>query len=105
MRPPRKPTYALLLFLFFVNLLVRYPRTPHELGYDGFVYHGMTVSLIQHGYALWILHPFSYFGLYPLSQPSGSFFFLGDLSVLSGIVLEASILIYDFGLVALGLLS
>ncbi len=105
MRLPSKPTYAFLLFLCVINLAIRYPRTPHELGYDGFIYHGMTVSLVQNGYALWILHPLSYFGLYPLSQPSGSLFFLAGLNELGGMEVEASILIFDFGLVFLGLLG
>lgn len=104
MRLPRKTVYALLVFLLGLNLIARYPRTPHELGFDGFVYHGMTVSLIQNGYAEWILSPFSYFGLYPLSHPSGSFFFLADLAQLSGTPVEGAILLFDLALVALGLL-
>ena len=84
MRLARKPTYLLLLFLLTLNLIARYPRTPHELGFDGFVLHGMTESLIQNGFASWILHPFSYLGLYPLSQPSGSIFFLAGFAQLSG---------------------
>jgi len=105
MRLPPKTVYALLLFLLGLNLIARYPRTPHELGFDGFVYHGMTVSIIQHGHAEWILTPFSYFGLYPLSHPSGSFFFLADLAQLAGAPVEAAILLFDMALVALGLLS
>ena len=105
MRLPRKTVYALLLFLLGLNLIARYPRTPHELGFDGFVYHGMTASIIQRGYAEWILTPFSYFGQYPLSHPSGSFFFLADLAQLGGTPIEATILFFDMSLVALGLLS
>src|SRR5947209_12472739 len=105
MRLPRKTLYALLLFLLGLNLIVRYPRTPHELGFDGFVYHGMTASPIQNGHAEWVLTPFSYFGLYPLSHPSGSFFFLADLAQLGGTPVEAAILLFDMSLVGLGLLS
>src|SRR5438445_3730932 len=105
MRLPAKPTYCLLLFLLGLNLIVRYPRTPHELGFDGFVLHGMTVSLIQNGNAKWVLHPLSYFGFYPLSQPSGSIFFLTGFTQLSGVPLDATILVFDMGLVGLGLFS
>jgi len=105
MRLPRKTLYALLLFLCALNLVARYPRTPHELGFDGFVYHGMAVSLIQLGHADWVLTPLSYFGLYPLSHPSGSFFFLADLSQLAGTPVEGAILLFDMALVALSLLS
>jgi len=94
----------LLLFLVSLNFLIRFPRTPHELGFDGFVYHGMTVSLIQNGNALWVLHPLSYFGMYPLSQPSGSLFVLADFSVISGVSVEGAILLFDLGLVAIGIL-
>src|SRR2546428_12446747 len=95
MRLPRKTLYALLLFLLGLNLIVRYPRTPHELGFDGFVLHGMTMSLIQNGNAKWVLHPLSYFGFYPLSQPSGSIFFLTGFTQLSAVPLEATILVFD----------
>jgi len=105
MRLPAKPTYCLLLFLLGLNLIVRYPRTPHELGFDGFVLHGMTVSLIQNGYAKWVLHPLSYLGFYPLSQPSGSIFFLTGFTQLSAVPLEATILVFDMALVGLGLFS
>src|SRR5437870_8118412 len=103
MRLPSKTAHALLLFLLSLNLIARFPRTPHELGFDGFVYHGMTTSLIYSGYAEWILTPLSYFGLYPLSHPSGSFFFLADLSQVAGTPVEAAILIFDMSLVSLGL--
>src|SRR5919197_764989 len=104
MRLPRRTTHSLILFLLTLNFLVRFPQTPHELGFDGFVYHGMTMSLIQSGNSLWVLHPLSYFGMYPLSHPSGSLFVLADLSILSGASVEGAILLFDFGLAAVGLL-
>ena len=103
-RLPRRTTGALLLFLLALNYLARYPRTPHELGFDAFVFHGMTLSLVQSGYAKWIIHPLSYLGLYPLSHPSGSFFMLGALSLSSGVPIEGAILYFDMVLVAAGLL-
>src|SRR6267143_3275988 len=105
MRLPRRTVRALLLFLFALNLLVRYPRTPHELGLDGFIFHGMTAALVKDGNAAWVIHPLSLLGLYPLSHPSGSFFFLAALTSISATPIEASILLFDFGLIALGLLS
>src|SRR2546426_7356528 len=95
LRLPRKTTISILLFLIGINLIARYPRTPHELGLDAFTFHGMTLSLIQQGRALWIIHPFSYFGLYPLSHPSGSLFMLGSITLMSSIPIEGSVLLYD----------
>lgn len=95
----------LLLFLVSLNLLVRYPRTPHELGLDGFVFHGMTLTLVEDGVAKWVIHPLSFLGLYPLSHPSGSIFFLASLTAVSGSPIEGAILLFDGGLILVGLLA
>ncbi len=105
MRLGKSSTVALLLFLVSLNLLLRYPQTPHELDYDGFVFHGMTLSLVQEGYAKWTIHPLSYFGLYPLSHPSGGLFTLAGLSEVSGMSIEGAILLFDLAVVTVGLLS
>ncbi|HYS74052.1 MAG TPA: hypothetical protein VEO96_08765 [Thermoplasmata archaeon] len=105
MRLGKSSTVALLLFLVSLNLLLRYPQTPHELDYDGFVFHGMTISLVQEGYAEWIIHPLSYFGLYPLSHPSGGLFALAGWSEVSGMSLEGAILLFDLAVVIVGLLG
>ncbi len=100
----KKTTVALLLFVLSLNYAIRYPRTPHELGFDAFVLHGMTVSFLQEGHAKWIIHPLSYLGLYPLSHPSGSLFVLGAIALTSNSSIEAAILAFDMMLVAAGLL-
>lgn len=105
MRLSKRTTVALLLFLLSLNLIIRYPRTPHELGFDGFVYHGMTRTIVESGHARWIIHPLSYLGLYPLSHPSGSLFVVGALSSIASTPIEASILVFDEVLVAVGLLG
>src|SRR2546428_135030 len=96
-------TIALLACLLAVNYIARYPRTPHEMGVDAFIFHGMTADLVAHGYARWVVHPLSYFGLYPLSHPSGSLFVLASLSESSGISIEGAILPFGMILVAVGL--
>src|SRR6267143_3285758 len=95
LRLPKKTTLALLLFVYGIGVLARYPRTPHELGLDGFIYHGMTLSLVQLGYAKWIIHPFSYIGLYPLSHPSGGLFVLGSLALMGHFSVDGSVLLSD----------
>src|SRR6266571_2350856 len=104
-RIPKRTTYSLLVSLLALNFILRYPWLPHEAGYDGFIFHGMALSLVNDGYASWILNPLSYLGLYPLSQPSGSVFLLGDLSQLSGVPIEAAIVVLDWMIVAIGMLA
>jgi len=60
-----------LLVLALLNIVFRYPiGVSHELGADTTFVHSLTASIAQEGRAAWILHPFSYFGLYALSYPS-----------------------------------
>ena len=105
MKLARSSTVTLLLFLVCLNVLLRYPQTPHEIDYDGFVFHGMTLSIVREGYAKWTVHPLSYFGLYPLSHPSGGLFALAGLSEFSGFSIEGAILLFDFVVVVMGLLG
>ncbi len=95
----------MLLSLLALNFVLRYPWLPHEAGFDGFIFHGMTRSLVDNGYASWILNPLSYLGLYPLSQPSGSVFLLGGLSQVSGTPIEAAIIMLDWMIVAIGMMA
>ena len=37
---------------------------------DSFIMHQLAESMVNNGYAKWILNPLSYFGLYPLSYPT-----------------------------------
>ncbi len=65
----------------------------------------MTQSLIDNGHATWILNPLSYFGLYPLSQPSGPMFLLAGVTGIAGQPIEAGIVLLDWMIVVVGLLS
>ncbi len=105
MRLPKRMTYSLLLSLLALNFVLRYPWLPHEAGFDGFIFHGMTRSLVNDGYASWILNPLSYLGLYPLSQPSGSVFLLGDVSQVGGVPIEAGIVVLDWMIVVVGMMA
>lgn len=95
MRLSRRSTQALLLAVLFVNLALLFPQGGHESGVDSFVWHGMATSIKANGRALWVINPLSYFGLYPLSNPSGSPFLVAILSDLSGISVEGSVLLTD----------
>ena len=54
MRLPPKVNCALLGFLATLNLLLRYPQTPHETGIDSFFIHTLAVGISNDGRASWI---------------------------------------------------
>ena len=92
----RRTTYLSILLLIIITLLYRYPFSPHEWGVDSFFVHATSQSIITYGRAKWILSPFSYIGMYPLSTPSGMEFILSSLSMMSGVSMEG--VIYFTGL-------
>ena len=102
---PKRVPLMLLAALACLNFLLRYPSTSHELGVDSFVWHGMATSLKQHGVALWVLNPLSYFGLYPLSHPSGSPFLLAAFSLLSNGSIEGAVVYLDMVVALISMLA
>jgi len=88
-----------------LNLVLRYPRTPHETGIDSFFIHTLATNIATDGYAEWILNPLSFFGLYPLSYPSASPFLIAGFSVASGLPLEVTILVLSTLFGVLGMLT
>lgn len=91
MKFSEKTKYAMLGFLALLNIILRLPVTPHEIGADSFATHAWANSISVNGYAEWVVHPLSFFGLYPLSYASGEIFFLSNLSQLSGVEMEWTI--------------
>ena len=103
MKLSKKTNYLLIIgFLVILNVLFRFPITPHELGADSFGVHGMANFISENGYAKWIMHPLSFFGLYPLSYPSGAMFYLSGISQSTGIDTGYSILVVSTFLGVLG---
>src|SRR2546422_6501229 len=93
-RLPRRVTYCLILAVNLVAVLYRYPlELGHEVGSDTTFIHSLAGSLSDRGYAAWILHPLSYFGLYALSYPSAMPFLFGSLAEAGGIPVEGAILL------------
>ena len=105
MRLPRNVNLMLLLFLIFLNIFIRFPRTPHEIGVDGFTTHALTNSISQNGYAKWIVNPISWFGLYPLSYPSGGMFLTSEFSQIGAIPIEGAIFLENMLISIVGLLA
>jgi len=87
-----KNKFGILFLLVLLNIGIRVPATPHELGNDSFVIHWMAESIKRESGLEWILHPVSYFGLYPYSYPSLVPGLLAFLSMLSGLEVELCIL-------------
>lgn len=82
----RRYILSLLLLFVLLNLAVRYPLDhayPH--GSDTLAILQLSDSLREDGRAEWILTPYSYFGLYPLSYPSGIVFLSGEFVETTGI--------------------
>jgi len=88
MKISKKTEYILLGLLAIVNIVLRLPVTPHEIGIDSFHTHTYANCISTTGYADWILSPLSFFGLYPQSYPSGEFFLLSGVSQCSSIEME-----------------
>ncbi len=91
------------ILLFAVVLLFttyyKYPWHP-----DHYTLGQYTYDLIEKGHASWVLHPFSLFGYYPLSIPSGFEFFFGVLYNLTAIDLPILFYFFStfFALIAIG---
>ncbi len=92
----------LLILLILINILIRYPKTTHEIGVDGFFIHSLASTISTFDSAKWILNPLSFFGLYPMSYASAGPFLLSGISQTTGIDIEMIILLIG---IILGLFS
>ncbi|MFX0140803.1 MAG: hypothetical protein ACFFDN_44605 [Candidatus Hodarchaeota archaeon] len=102
MKFSRRVNYALLGFLIMANIAFRYPTTNHETGIDTFHLHTIANSISHYGYATWIVHPFSFFGLTPETVPTAYPYILSGLSQLSGLNMEYTILLFSMFLGLVG---
>jgi len=85
-----------------LNIIIRYPVVPHQLGVDSFFIHYLAGVIGSEGKIPWLLSILSLFGLYPYSYPSGIPILLSELHLVTGCELE--VIIYLFALV-MGLLG
>lgn len=83
--------YLILLFITLLNIIIRYPITPHEIGIDSFYIHMLGNSITENGYATWAIHLLSYFGMFPESYPIAIPYLISGFSQLSGLPMEATI--------------
>jgi len=106
MRLPRKANYCILLALVFITIVFRFPiGVNHEMGSDTTYVHTMANSIVQDGYAKWILHPSSYFGLYALSYPSAAPFMLSSVFLVTDVSIEGVVFLLGQILAIVGVIS
>jgi len=92
----RKTVLLLLLTLILIAVVLRYPLVQHErFQTDSYFIHYLAKSIGDEGFARWMFHPLSYFGYYPVSYPSGMPFVVAELSELTGLSVELSVLVAD----------
>ena len=104
MKFSKRVNYTVLAFLALLNLAFRIPMTPHGVDtVDSTYIWGLANSISTFGYAEWILHPLSFFGLYPLSYPSTVPTILSIVSQALGLDIEYVILLLGFVLGILGM--
>lgn len=89
----KKNKYILLTLLVILNIIFRIPSIPHEYGVDTFVVHSYANLISSHGFANWIVHPLSIFGMYPFSIPSAVPFMQSGYSQSTGLNMEYTILL------------
>lgn len=92
----------LWICLVILNLMMRIPLTPHQIGHDSFLIHFVAESISTYGTAKWWIHPLSIIGLYPFSMASALPFYLSGLSQILPLTMEQAIW---FALIVLGIFS
>jgi len=97
--------FIFLVLILLLNILLRIPSAPHEMGADSFIQHILANSLSENGYARWWINIFSVFGLYPYSSPSAVAFSLSAISQTSNVQTEVVIWLYSVIIGILGCLA
>lgn len=94
--------FLLISLLMLLNIIIRIPSVPHEIGFDSFFIHKLANTISIFGEARWWIHPLSVFGLYPYSDVSAVPFLLSGISQCTGTDMEWTIWLFS---VITGLLS
>jgi hypothetical protein len=83
--------------MILVNIAILYPTSrAGPYGSDTFSMLEMSRQLVDAGQAKWVLAPMSYFGLYPLSYPSGVPFLTAELKLTEDISWNSVPLVTSF---------
>lgn len=98
----RRTWILLWICLILLNVIMRIPLTPHEIGNDSFLHYFFADSISTYGYAKWWIHPLSIVGLYPFSMASALPFYLSGISQVSLLPMGQAIWV---ALLAIGIFS
>ncbi|WP_407356697.1 hypothetical protein [Methanolobus sp. WCC5] len=98
-------TLFVFLLLIAINIVIRLPMTYHAVGVDTFYIQTLSSSISTFGRAEWLIHPGSFFGIYPYSYPSVQPYLLSIISQALGISIEKSIFIFSLFLGQISLFS
>lgn len=80
-----KAKSLLFILLIILVLVLHYPMSFNEIGWDSFAIHVLANTISESGYAKWWLHPLSVIGSYPYSEISGALpFLLSGISQITG---------------------
>ena len=97
----KKSTKIIIIALLIILAVIVRLQHTHQTDFDSYWLYGQGESIQIHKSALWVFHPASLFGYYPLSYPSGVPFFLAMFSTMTGIDMNTTVLITS---IILGLL-
>lgn len=89
----KKSQITILLLLIILNIALRIPTSPNELGVDSFKIHSYANIISENGFADWVIHPLSAFGMYPFSTPIGIPFLQSGISQSTGLEIKHTILL------------
>ena len=94
-RPKKRhiPAKLVLLSVTLLTIVLRYPGD-HERGVDSFSFHALAAVVVQTGSMGWLVNAWSYFGLSPFSYPPAVPVSIAAFVELSGLSVEAAILVY-----------
>ncbi|OGS55374.1 MAG: hypothetical protein A3K60_07340 [Euryarchaeota archaeon RBG_19FT_COMBO_56_21] len=102
----RRTVLLILGAILLASLAIRYPLVEHErLQSDSYFIHVLADSIVKEGHAKWTFSPLSYVGYYPFSYPSGVPFVLAEMSELTGLGVEACVLLMDMMLAVVSCLG
>ncbi|CAD6492200.1 MAG: hypothetical protein EMLJLAPB_00237 [Candidatus Argoarchaeum ethanivorans] len=86
--------FTLWTCLIALNIILRIPTTPHEIGWDTFAIHILTNSISEFGWAMWWVNPLSIGGFYPYSYASVVPFLVSGISQCTGIGMERTVWLF-----------
>lgn len=95
MKINRRIKCLLISLVIILNLILRYPATPHEIGWDSYEIHIAANSISTFGCIKWWLDPTCLFGFHPYSYDSSVPLLLSGISQGTSINMEWTIWLFS----------